>query len=133
MVRLSLSTKYTVALPIPLAVGIGLLAVTLAQIISSHTERGAETSGQLIADGISASLRALLDEQMAATRTLRDAVLAAHASGTLSRDEVTALMRSALEDNPSMLGVWSCWEPNVIDGRDTDFVGKLVTTIVITE
>jgi methyl-accepting chemotaxis protein len=124
MVRLSLSTKYTVALLIPLAAGIGLLAVTLAQIISSHTERGAETSGQLIADGISASLRALLDEQMAATRTLRDAVLAAHASGTLSRDEVTALMRSALEDNPSMLGVWSCWEPNVIDGRDADFVGK---------
>jgi hypothetical protein len=61
MVRLSLSTKYTVALLTPLAVGIGLLAVTLAQIISSHTERGAEASGQLTADGISASPRALCE------------------------------------------------------------------------
>jgi len=124
MVRVSLSTKYTVALLIPLAVGIGLLAVTFAQIIGSQTERNAETSGRLIADGISASLRALLDEQMAATRTLRDAVLAAHASGIVSRDQVTALMRSTLEDNPSMLGIWSCWEPNAIDGRDADFAGK---------
>jgi methyl-accepting chemotaxis protein len=123
-VRVSLSAKYTVALLIPLALGIALLAVTLAQIIGSQTERSAETSGRLIADGISASLRALLDEQMAATRTLRDAVLAAHASGIVSRDQVTALMRSTLEDNPSMLGIWSCWEPNAIDGRDADFAGK---------
>lgn len=124
LLRASLATKYTLALLIPLALGIGVLAFTLAQIIGSQTERSAETSGQAIADGISASLRALLDEQMAATRTLRDAVLAAHASGVVSREEVTALMRGTLEDNPSMLGVWSCWEPNAIDGRDAAFVGK---------
>ena len=123
-VRVSLSAKYTVALLIPLAVGVGLLAVSLAQIIGTQTERSAETSGRAIADGISASLRALLDEQMAATRTLRDAVLATHASGIVLRDQVTALMRSTLEDNPSMIGIWSGWEPNAIDGRDADFAGK---------
>jgi diguanylate cyclase (GGDEF)-like protein len=124
MHRLSLATKFTLALLIPLALGIDLLAVTLAQFIGSQTEQNAETSGRAIADGISASLRAQLDEQMAATRTLRDAVLVARASGTVSRGWMTALMRNALEDNPLMLGVWSCWEPNAIDGRDAEFVGK---------
>jgi methyl-accepting chemotaxis protein len=124
MIRLSLSTKFTIAVLIPLALGVGLLAITLSQFIGGQAERSAETSGQAIADGVSASLRALLDEQMAATRTLRDAVVAARAAGTVSRDGVTLLMRSALEDNPAMLGVWSCWEPNAIDGRDAEFAGK---------
>jgi methyl-accepting chemotaxis protein len=124
LLRLSLSTQFTIVLLVPLALGIGLLVITLAQFIGSQTERSAETSGRAIADGISASLRALLDEQMAATRTLRDAVIASHTAGTVSREGMTALMRGALEDNPSMLGVWSCWEPNAVDGRDAEFVGK---------
>ncbi len=28
-----------------------------------------------------------------------------------------------LEDNPRFLGVWTCWEPNALDGRDKEFAG----------
>ncbi|MDR3462753.1 MAG: methyl-accepting chemotaxis protein [Beijerinckiaceae bacterium] len=123
-ILVSLSTKYTLALLIPLAVGIGLLSIVLAQIIQTQAEHNAEASGWTIAAGVSASLEAVLDEQMAATRTMRDAIVAAQTSGAVSRAGVAGLMRRVLEDNPAILGVWSCWEPDAIDGRDRDFVAK---------
>lgn len=29
-----------------------------------------------------------------------------------------------LEKNPNLIGVWTCWEPNAIDGKDSQYVGK---------
>lgn len=33
------------------------------------------------------------------------------------------VLRGVLLANPSLLGVWSVWEPNALDGRDAEFAG----------
>ena len=31
------------------------------------------------------------------------------------------ILKQVLEDNPGFLAVWTCWEPNALDGKDSDF------------
>ena len=43
-------------------------------------------------------------------------------SGNASREGADAFLKHALRDNPTLLGTWSVWEPNALDGRDAEFV-----------
>ena len=31
-------------------------------------------------------------------------------------------LKQVLVDNPGFLAVWTCWEPNALDGKDADFI-----------
>jgi methyl-accepting chemotaxis protein len=33
------------------------------------------------------------------------------------------MLRRMVENNPDYLGVWTCWEPDALDGRDNEFAG----------
>jgi DNA-binding CsgD family transcriptional regulator len=41
--------------------------------------------------------------------------------GVTDRRIFDGILRSALEENPAYLGVWTVWEPNALDGRDAEF------------
>lgn len=36
------------------------------------------------------------------------------------RDMMDGILRQVLEKNPSFIGVWTCWEPDAMDGKDED-------------
>jgi methyl-accepting chemotaxis protein len=41
--------------------------------------------------------------------------------GVPPRDMMDGILKQVLEDNPGFLAVWTCWEPNALDGKDSDF------------
>lgn len=55
-------------------------------------------------------------------RNLATALGGLKASGSPQREVVGHILRSTLEANPNLLGVWSVWEPNALDGRDADYI-----------
>ena len=40
------------------------------------------------------------------------------------RENLNGMLKQLLERNPDFIGVWTCWEPNALDGKDTAFAGK---------
>ncbi|MBP7654360.1 hypothetical protein KA977_13120, partial [Candidatus Dependentiae bacterium] len=40
------------------------------------------------------------------------------------RERVSSILKHILEKNKEFIGVWSCWEPDLFDNRDLDFVNK---------
>ncbi|MDF0534202.1 methyl-accepting chemotaxis protein [Shewanella sp. A32] len=42
----------------------------------------------------------------------------------LSRRSVNEILRNVLTKNKNLNGTYSCWEPNGLDGRDSDFIGS---------
>ena len=42
--------------------------------------------------------------------------------GVPPRDMMDGILKRVLEDNPGFLAVWTCWEPNALDGKDSDFI-----------
>ena len=40
------------------------------------------------------------------------------------RQEAITMMTSILKENPWIVGIWTAWQPNAFDGRDSEFVGR---------
>jgi methyl-accepting chemotaxis protein len=43
-------------------------------------------------------------------------------SGHTDRDAMSEIMKNILEKNPNLVGVWTVWEPNALDGKDSEYV-----------
>ncbi|MFH0724805.1 MAG: methyl-accepting chemotaxis protein [Pseudomonadota bacterium] len=41
-----------------------------------------------------------------------------------ARDDLNRMLKQLLERNPGFIGVWTCWEPDALDGKDAEFAGK---------
>ncbi len=80
------------------------------------TDRAKETAGRFT-NLLRADLRASIDS----ARTLANSFSGMKQQGVPPRDMMDSIMKKVLEDNPQFLAVWTCWEPNALDGKDTDF------------
>jgi methyl-accepting chemotaxis protein len=60
-----------------------------------------------------------------AARTMADTFMVAKSSDNggleLGRDQINAILLKVLKDNPNFNGTYSCWEPDALDGRDSEF------------
>jgi methyl-accepting chemotaxis protein len=120
----SLSVKTAIlsglALAIVFAIGIFVLVQQVGQTIDRQTREYQAASTASVADEVSASLSAAAataDGVVTALESLKEA-------RTASRSVYGALLKHTLERNASLLGVWSGWEPNALDGRDIDFANR---------
>jgi methyl-accepting chemotaxis protein len=65
-----------------------------------------------------------LDVAARVAENISAVVSALKATGVVDRAVLDATLRSLLEKNPNVLGTWTGWEPNALDGRDSEFVGQ---------
>jgi len=66
--------------------------------------------------------QAQLEESLTMARALSQSFAAHKDQNTLSRNDLNITLKRILEDNPAILGVWSIWEPNALDGNDAGYV-----------
>lgn len=120
-IRLSIRTKITfwtgLLLVLASLILVGYSAASLRQrSIESSTREAAA-----IAEASAASIMSQLDLPHFVAHTLATSLSAVRDPGipvSLSRDEVNAMLRKVLIDNPSFLGTYTVWEPNAFDGVD---------------
>ncbi|MGC4070979.1 MAG: hypothetical protein QM760_00350 [Nibricoccus sp.] len=123
----TLSLKSKMLLGIGTVVVFGL-ALTIG-FIAWRNETLARQQGIAYARELS-SARALevsriLERAFAVPRTLAHSLEGTQASEhALSREAIQRMLRSTLESNPAIFALWTCWEPNALDNRDADFVGR---------
>jgi methyl-accepting chemotaxis protein len=65
--------------------------------------------------------QAELGQAMEVVRTVAFSFQGMKQQGIPPRDMMDGILKQVLEDNPSFLAVWTCWEPNALDGKDSDF------------
>lgn len=78
-----------------------------------------------IAEARAKSVQSQLELPLYVARTLADSLGTVKDQGipvSLSRDEVNAMLRKVLIENPSFLGTYTLWEPNEFDGADAKYV-----------
>ena len=63
-----------------------------------------------------------LGSAMDTARTLGQSFEGMKQQGIPPRDMMDGILKQVLVDNPGFLAVWTCWEPNALDGKDTDFI-----------
>ncbi len=43
-------------------------------------------------------------------------------SGNTDRAVMNEIIKNTIEDNPNLVGVWTVWEPNALDGKDSEYI-----------
>jgi putative methionine-R-sulfoxide reductase with GAF domain len=124
-IRFSIRTKITFWAGLLLAlvslILVGYSAVSLRQSSIDSSTREATA----IAEASAASIKSQLDLPHYVARTLAASLNAIKDPGisvSLSRDQVNAMLRKVLIDNPSFLGTYTVWEPNAFDGVDYEYI-----------
>lgn len=70
-------------------------------------------------------VQAEIQTAMDAARTIAQAVEGMKGRGVPPRDMVDGILKNVLEEYPTFLAVWSCWEPNALDGKDFEFINAI--------
>ena len=65
-----------------------------------------------------------LERGMDAARTLAHGLGQLKTAGLANRASADALLKGVLAGNSSLLAVWSGWEPNAFDGKDSEYVNQ---------
>ncbi len=66
-------------------------------------------------------VQAELGRSMDVARTVALAFQGMKQQGVPPRDMMDGMLKQVLAENPGFLAVWTCWEPNALDGKDSDF------------
>ncbi|GLC27544.1 methyl-accepting chemotaxis protein [Roseisolibacter agri] len=99
------------------------LVATVATRTAAQSERQATANVQAIAEQYAEKLGKELGTAMTTARILGQSLEASRAAGAASRATADSTIHRMLASNPSILGLWTGWEPNAFDGRDSSFAG----------
>ena len=126
--RFSIRTKITVWVGLAIAaislILVGYSVITLRQMSIDSATKEASTLAQAESDLVQSKLSLPLFTARAAAQflsTIKDPGNPA----SMSRDQVNAMLRTLLVNNPSFLGTYTLWEPNEFDGQDSTYVGAV--------
>jgi len=106
----------------------------VAKRVVGLLEQEAKRNLASLAQAQAAIVQSALQDNLDTARTLasvfevlqtREAAKAAkEGSANAVRDDIVAILRNVLENNPKFLGAYTAWEPNALDGQDAAFAGK---------
>jgi hypothetical protein len=104
-------------------IGIAFLDVFIYIRSSSLQKAAALENAQNLAGKYAKDVQAQLEVPMDAARTLAQVMeLFESIEPDRRRDYYDLMIKGILEANPEFVGVWSCWEPNALDGLDARYV-----------
>lgn len=106
---------------------VSLIATCVAMGLQAQSQ--AYDSEARLVDAQASRVALEVDARLREPFLLSDAVAAALVTAKrlgqpIAREQVDILMRSGLEGHPDWTGFSSVWEPDALDGRDSEFVGK---------
>lgn len=117
--KITLWTGLCLVLVSVILIGYSVVTLRQAAITNSTNEVVA------IAEANAASVQYQLDLPLFVARGLAQSLTAvkdASIPTSMSRDDVNAMLRRILIENPSFVGTYTLWEPNEFDGNDAQYV-----------
>jgi methyl-accepting chemotaxis protein len=121
---LSLSIKLSVLGGAVLALVFGGGTAVLVHNVGGSLEAEVHEVQLKTAESEARLVKLQLDGAAIVADSIVGAVVANKTAGVTDRASYDAVLRSLLERNPQILGTWTGWEPNALDGKDASFVGK---------
>lgn len=118
--------KFRIITPVALVMFLAIAVIVGLQTLNSMrtTRTEALARAEEIAYRHANEVTAEFEVAMDTARTLAVAFEGIHASETKNRELVNAILKKTLEQNPSFIGVWTCWEPDAFDGKDSEYASS---------
>lgn len=123
---MNLSLKQRFSIPV-IAFGVVLIALTITVLSSNNMgliRERVQDHGADIAAKYAARVKGTLEVPMDSARAMSKAMEGMVAAGKADRALTMAMLRQVLDVDGNVLGVWTCWEPDAFDGKDSAYAGK---------
>ncbi len=123
----NLGLRPKLAFLVLVAVSVVILASILWVGVSARRMALTEAKEKAIevANHWGAVVQAEIQTAMDAARTIAQAVEGMKARGVPPRDMIDGILKNVLEQYPTFLAVWTCWEPNALDGKDFEYINAI--------
>ncbi|HBE76547.1 MAG TPA: hypothetical protein DDW65_02010 [Firmicutes bacterium] len=92
--------------------------------VALNTTKQAMDKTKEMSGHYSNEIRENIDEALVAARTMAEFFEGMKKSQSANRDGMNHMLRQVLEENKNFTGVWTCWEPNALDGQDSKNINK---------
>ena len=97
-------------------------------VMTSKTRQMAKTEalakGTEMANRYANQVKVTLNNPMVASRALAYGIMGLKKQGLVpKREALTSMFIGVIENNPSLEGVWACFEPDALDGKDAAYAG----------
>ena len=86
-------------------------------------EQGVENA-RLQAAVLSTSINKTLNDGLSTTQTLTSTFEILRRSHVVNRDMLNKILARQLENHAGLRAVWTGWEPDALDGRDSEYANK---------
>lgn len=125
----ALSLRTTVLTFVLSIVLLGSVLTAGSLTYKAHQLQSAATQAHIntLADEQAAQLQARLTEGLHVARSLSSALVALKNTQHADRETANRIQRELLAATPSLLAVWTAWEPNAFDQRDAEFISQTTT------
>lgn len=100
---------------------LGVVNTRVSELIETRSLDGLKN----LANHYSAIIQVEFVTALDAARTMADVFMLSKSRDNegleLGRDQINGILLKVLKNNPNFNGTYSCWEPNALDGQDSDF------------
>ena len=112
-----------IGLVITLSLSLVIYSITFKS--SAIVEKLALSAASKTAGECGNILKAEVEVALNASRTLAQALAGIKSRNIkLERETVIEMLKRILEENPSFIGTYTCWEPEAFDGLDSSYINK---------
>jgi signal transduction histidine kinase/ActR/RegA family two-component response regulator/HAMP domain-containing protein len=118
-----LRLKWRITLAVFLASTL-VAGVVLSLVIwfgSAQVQRDAREIAVKTAQENASTASAIIRNVLVNAHNLANTFVGLKAAGRPDRAQIEEILKAAIQNNPDMIGVWTVWEPNALDGRDKEF------------
>lgn len=122
----SLSLRAKILLPfiILMLAGFAVVVGYNSWAIRQHDlEQGVENA-RLQAAVLSTSINKTLNDGLSTTQTLTSTFEILRRSHVVNRDMLNKILARQLENHAGLRAVWTGWEPDALDGHDSEYAGQ---------
>ena len=90
--------------------------------VTNNTTKEAMDKTKEISSRYSNDIQLIIEEALVTARTLAESFEGMKNSQNVNRDAMNSMLKQVLQNNDDFLGVWTCWEPNALDGNDLKYI-----------
>lgn len=125
--QLPLRSKVLAIVSTMVLLGFGLTIAVLTYKASTLQSESALQYTRTLSKQHAEEVKAEIESAFDTARTLAQSLEGLHTAGLANRKLADNMLKHILENNPGFIGIWTIWEPNAFDGRDSEFVNQAGT------
>lgn len=120
--RLSLRARMLITICSVIFVAFLVTYLVIIVNVSNNTTKEAMDKTKEITGGYSSDIQLIIERALVTARTLAESFEGMKNSQNVNRDTMNNMLKQVLQNNEDFNGVWTCWEPNALDGDDSKYI-----------